>query len=351
MNLQKKSEISNRKIYFDKAKLDDKIIQDDDNCLVMPAVIASEIVHQYEDGWAYKPAKELEKMAATASDIGAVPVKILDHPSAETYDLLLVHEDVYGRAENFSYVKNLMDPKTKRPCRKGVRADIRWFKDRVPENVVSQIKDGGLRDVSIGFTFARDETEGEWNGVHYDYVQRNIFLQHVAAPIDKGRCPGPVCGIGFDKKIQVTGDPWEETEENIRSGHKQGGETCRTIVISETEGIKAVYCKYGEKWDIQSYLFSKEKGWTMEKAKGWFEKHKNKTADQVIALSNCVICREIDKIGSIELAKRLLRAYGKDVLGVIKGARVQISGEPETTEDLLMEAKKTVDSARWIFEQ
>ena len=191
-----------RKIGFDITTLDDKILVDDDDYLVMPAVIASEIVHQYKDGWAYKPADELERMAKVASDIGSVPVKILEHPGASTYYLLLKQNDVYGRAENFQFVKNLKDSKTGRPMRRGIRADIRWFKDRVPEKVLTQIRDASLRDVSIGFTYDYDQTRGKWNGVDYDYVQRNIFLNHLAAPIQKGRCPGPVCGIGFDATLR-----------------------------------------------------------------------------------------------------------------------------------------------------
>jgi len=35
---------------------DSKIIQDDDKFLVVKTVIASEIVHKYKDGIAYKPA-------------------------------------------------------------------------------------------------------------------------------------------------------------------------------------------------------------------------------------------------------------------------------------------------------
>lgn len=193
---------SQRKIGFDTATLDDKILVDDDDHLVMPAVIASEIVHQYEDGWAYKPADELEKMAQVAKDIGTAPVKILEHPGPATNYLLVKQQDVYGRAENFQFIKNLKDPKTGRPMRRGIRADIRWFKNRVPEKVLSQIRSGELRDVSIGFTFDSDPTPGSWNGTTYDYVQRNIFLNHLAAPIMKGRCPGPVCGIGFDTKLQ-----------------------------------------------------------------------------------------------------------------------------------------------------
>jgi hypothetical protein len=47
-------------------------------------------------------------------------------------------------------------------------------------------------------------------------------------------------------------------------------------VISEEEGIKAVVGKLkGEdKTTVQSYLFDKAKGWNLEKAKTWFEKHR-----------------------------------------------------------------------------
>lgn len=193
-----------RKVGFDRYALEDKIIHEDNQTLTMPAIIASEIVHQYDDGWAYKPAAELEKMAATANRIGAVPVKILEHPGADTNYLLLKHEDAQGKASNFQFVKNLLDSKTGRPMRRGVRADITWFKDTTPADVIEKIKAGSLRDNSIGFTFDSDRTRGEFEGVKYDYVQRNIFLNHIAAPIPAGRCPGPICGIGYDStKIQL----------------------------------------------------------------------------------------------------------------------------------------------------
>jgi hypothetical protein len=51
-----------RQIVQDFAVLEDsKIIQDDDKFLVVKAVIASEIVHKYKDGMAYKPVDELER--------------------------------------------------------------------------------------------------------------------------------------------------------------------------------------------------------------------------------------------------------------------------------------------------
>jgi hypothetical protein len=79
--------------------------------------------------------------------------------------------------------------------------------------------------------------------------------------------------------------PWEETDDYIRSGHgdpdKYDKDSMRTISIDAVEGIKAVIgcpkgnfkagkCAVGT--EVQSYLFAKEKGWTMTKAKAWFEK-------------------------------------------------------------------------------
>lgn len=86
--------------------------------------------------------------------------------------------------------------------------------------------------------------------------------------------------------------PWEETDEYIRSGHENPDQydkdSMRTIDIDKAEGIKAVIgcprgnfkggkCAVGTQ--VQSYLFSKVRGWTMTKAKEWFEKSKKeKTA-------------------------------------------------------------------------
>ena len=81
--------------------------------------------------------------------------------------------------------------------------------------------------------------------------------------------------------------PWEETKDYIRSGHestdKYDKDSIRTISIAEAKGIKAIVaCPKGE-YDakkcevgthVVSYLFAKDKGWTMAKAKEWFEKNK-----------------------------------------------------------------------------
>lgn len=81
--------------------------------------------------------------------------------------------------------------------------------------------------------------------------------------------------------------PWEETKDYIRSGHESTEDydkaSFRTITLDEGKGIKAIVgCKkghYDEKkctvgTHVLSYLFAKDKGWTMPDATAWFEKNK-----------------------------------------------------------------------------
>ncbi len=42
------------------------------------------------------------------------------------------------------------------------------------------MKECGLRELSLGYNLDIEETPGEWNGQHYDAVQRNIRVNHLA---------------------------------------------------------------------------------------------------------------------------------------------------------------------------
>jgi len=95
--------------------------------------------------------------------------------------------------------------------------------------------------------------------------------------------------------------PWEETGENIRSGHRDAGScekgSFRTITIDEGQGIQAVVCKpHGSDSTVtQSFLFSKAKGWTLEKAKEWFSKHERASAGA--AVRYCVRAQAVERDG------------------------------------------------------
>jgi hypothetical protein len=48
------------------------------------------------------------------------------------------------------------------------------------------MKRSGLRELSLGYGLDLDETPGTWNGQHYDAIQRNIRINHLAL-VDKAR--------------------------------------------------------------------------------------------------------------------------------------------------------------------
>ena len=94
--------------------------------------------------------------------------------------------------------------------------------------------------------------------------------------------------------------PWETTEKNVRSAHRavedfQAG-TLKTITLNEKEGIQAIVGKPQGKliMETQSYLFSLDKGWTLQKAKEWFEKH-NSAKEHVYALLPFVVAEKVSE--------------------------------------------------------
>ncbi len=69
----------------------------------------------------------------------------------------------------------------------------------------------------------------------------------------------------------------EETDEFIRIPVDTGnheGHRIRTITISDSEGIKAIYC--GTDKVVMTYLFAKDHDWTMAKARAWIKEHAKK---------------------------------------------------------------------------
>ena len=95
--------------------------------------------------------------------------------------------------------------------------------------------------------------------------------------------------------------PWEETGDHIRSGHRDAGScekgSFRTITIDEDLGVKAVICKPvgSDSTVTQSFLFAKSKGWTLEKAKEWFNKHERASAGA--AVQYCIRAQAVKQDG------------------------------------------------------
>ena len=189
---------------------------------------------------------------------------------------------IIGRAEKPYFSNN------------GIKTNLRIFKSKTTPSFLNDVKTGKRKSVSIGFFYEPDTTPGEWNGEEYDFVQRNILIDHVAVGVPKARCAPPLCGIGIDCAIKTAVDALhigldpEETEDFIHIPLKDADDfvddSFRTIDISKEEGIQAVIGKLTSDPDgsthVQKYLFDKSKDWTLEKAETWVEGHEEKAGDQ-----------------------------------------------------------------------
>ena len=220
-------------------------------------VIASEIVHEYEDGFAYKPADELEKAYWTWEGRWAIADA---HPER---GLLMDLDNIQGKTVNLRFVKNLNDHKTGRPNRRGILADLVVFDNKVSLETLTAMKNGTKRDVSIGFFFTKDATPGNWNGQDYSYAQRAFMGDHTAFGLELGRCSFPNCGIGADELV-AAGDPfagYETFEACIKDIMKENPDYTR----KQAAGTCAVI----EKRSKEKHKKDAEVKLSMEKARKW----------------------------------------------------------------------------------
>lgn len=178
---------------LDHAQLDAAhIIEDSECCLVVPAVIAREGVFPYPEGKAYKSAGELRKAAWTADNAWIVAD---NHPDTL---ILMDPQQISGRVEKSRFADN------------AIKANLRFLKSKNRPQFLADIKSGKLKEVSIGFFYEYDAVPGQFNGKPYDFVQRNILIDHVAAGVQMARCAPPACGIAIDSVIRAAADPFAE---------------------------------------------------------------------------------------------------------------------------------------------
>jgi len=181
-----------KKIAYDNLKLDQlQIIEDGKRYLKVNAVITREGVYQYPDGLALKSRPELLKATRTAR---TAKLTIRDHPDSL---VVMSQSQMKGRVE-----KPFFD-------RDRIRAVLSFDKLVCPTDFVESVRTGNLKDVSIGFYYQPDVTPGVWHDRKYDYVMRDIVIDHVAAGVFKGRCTFPNCGIGVDVMMRrIALDPF-----------------------------------------------------------------------------------------------------------------------------------------------
>ena len=120
----------------------------------------------------------------------------------------------------------------------------------------------------------------------------------------------------------------EETDDFIRIPVRECKVTA-TIDISKKEGISALYC--GKEKKVRTYLFRKDHGWTLAKAKAWVKEHDGKSfephevSQQEIIDEIDYLITLIDKEGISDEVKESLQDLAKR----IPGGDIPVEIEPE----------------------
>ena len=78
---------------------------------------------------------------------------------------------------------------------------------------IDAVKQSGLRELSLGYSLALDETPGTWNGQPYDAIQTNIKVNHLALVRDARA--GDEARLNLDSR-----DVWADSEQSKESAHQ-----------------------------------------------------------------------------------------------------------------------------------
>lgn len=103
-------------------------------------------------------------------------------------------------------------------------------------NLISQIKNGSKRELSIGFETQMDPTSGTYNGAKYDAVQRNIRINHVAV-VPKGRAGHEVRLIGDSAEAVDQVEPSEEKGNQMETRVVRADGQNITVAADDVEKI------------------------------------------------------------------------------------------------------------------
>ena len=103
-------------------------------------------------------------------------------------------------------------------------------------NLISQIKSGDKRELSIGFETQMDPTSGTYNGTKYDAIQRNIRINHVAV-VPKGRAGHEVRLIGDSAEAVEQVEPSEEKGNQMETRVVRADGQNITVAADDVEKI------------------------------------------------------------------------------------------------------------------
>lgn len=135
-------------------------------------------------------------------------------------------------------------------------------------DAMTLMRDKVLDELSIGYKPIKEDMKEDGPDDQVVRHLKELGLMDVS-PVPLGMNPAAIVTDVKEAKV-------EESEDFIRipvagESGKHDGHRIRTITISKEKGITALYC--GECKTVITYLFAKEKDWTIAMAKEWVKEH------------------------------------------------------------------------------
>jgi len=166
----------------------------------------------------------------------------------------------------------------------GLYADLKISRTRRGDEALELAKDGVLDEGSIGFDSIKEEWQEheELGGKKVRHIKE--LRLYDLSPVPIGMNPGAIITEvkSEEEKVEQTDDFIYIPAPGEAGKHEGDDHRIRYIDIDADKGIRAKYCGSCKK--IATYVFTKEKTWTVAKAKAWVKEHHEKATDKAVFL-------------------------------------------------------------------
>jgi hypothetical protein len=111
---------------------------------------------------------------------------------------------------------------------------------------IKKIVDGKKRELSLGYECELEEIAGEWNGIRYDYRQRDIKYNHLSL-VDRAR-GGANCRVLMDSDDV-------EVEQHLICDGVSFGDNFNNDVDTEKEELMKVFLSDGKEYKVEDEAY------------------------------------------------------------------------------------------------
>jgi uncharacterized protein len=198
-------------ILYDTVTIDKAQIDTTTGFLTAPVFLARVGIQEY-----YGHELGITDEPNTKFQVYRSPKEVFSEKSLKTFKNLIVTDDHPTELVNLSNVEKYRKGSVSEVNRNG---DVLHGVITITEkNMIEKILDG-KREVSVGYIYDLEKQSGIYQGVEYQFIQKNIEANHLAI-VKKGRC-GVECKLIIDKKgskmgkVKIKGVDYDITDDKL----------------------------------------------------------------------------------------------------------------------------------------